>query len=198
MDFIGVRINSKSSINFKHVTMKSLSFLKNFNIVQFIVVFSFCSCGSEDDKGSTSFSCDSYWSKVDFNSVCDLGFPNSFVFDSPPQAGATTLCLADVLENSKPNYNGNIIISKTPSNSNATSAYEAKKSGVSSSNDMQDFDAGGEKGFIVKISGTETYDYTAVKGVFLIQYSASVEPATHPCLTKANHDAYMRALVAKL
>ncbi len=50
----------------------------------------------------------------------------------------------------------------------------------------------------MKISGTERYDYTAVKGSFLIQYDATVEPATNSCLSKVNHDAYMRVIVAKL
>jgi hypothetical protein len=173
--------------------------LKNYGkaLILFIAVFSFCSCGGDGDEGNT-FSCDNYWSKVNLNSICDLGFPGSFEFDSPPQAGATIMCLADVLENTAPAYTGNIIISRTGSNANAISAYEAKESGVSASHDMEDFDAGGEMGFIVKFAGTEHYEYTAVKGVYLIQYGGTVDTDIHACLTKVNHDAYMRALVAKL
>lgn len=161
----------------------------------FLILYS---CKKDDDKNNNSFSCDNYWSRVDLNNVCDLGFPASFTFDSPPQAGATTICIANVLQNAAPDYTGIILITKTPSNENAISAYEAKKSGVSPQNDIEDFDAGGERGFIVKIAGTERYDYNAVKGAFFIQYDATVAPATNPCLTKSNHDGYMRAIVNKL
>lgn len=181
--------------------MKKLVFNRNFSTGVFILflISSFYSCKSDDgDGGSNAFSCENYWEKVNLNGVCELGFPASFTFDSPPQAGQTTICIANVLENSVADYNGNIVITKTPSNENAISAYEAKKSAVSPQNEIQDFDAGGERGFIVKIAGTERYDYTAVKGKFLIQYSATADTSIHPCFTKSNHDAYMRALVAKL
>lgn len=182
--------------------MKKLVFAKNFStgvFVFFIATSSLYSCKSDDDKGGdNSFSCDNYWDRVELNNVCDLGFPNSFTFDSPPQAGTTTICIANVLENSVPDYNGRILITKTPSNQNAIDAYEAHKSAIHPTNDMQDFDAGGDRGLVVQILGTEQYNYAAVKGKFFVQYSSSVEPATHPCLTKANHDDYMRAIVAKL
>lgn len=180
--------------------MEKLAFTKIFikGVLMSLIVLNLYSCKKDDDKNNNSFSCDNYWSTVNLNNVCDLGFPASFTFDSPPQAGATTICKANVLENAAPDYTGIILITKTPSNENAISAYEAKKSGVSPQNDIEDFDAGGERGFVVKIAGTERYDYTAVKGSFLIQYDATVEPATNSCLTKANHDAYMREIVDKL
>ncbi len=127
-----------------------------------------------------------------------MGFPASFTFDFPPQAGETTICIAEVLGNSIPGYDGRILISKTPTNQNAIDAYEAHKSLISPSNDLQDFNTGGDRGLVVQIAGTEQYNYVAVKGKFFIQYSSSVEPGTHPCLTKPNHDAYMREVVSEL
>ncbi len=124
--------------------MKKLAFTKIFSkgVLMFFFVLNLYSCKKDDDKNDNSFICDNYWSIVDINSVCNLGFPASFTFDSPPQAGATTICKANVLENSSPDYTGIILITKTPSNQNAISAYEAKKSGVSPQNDIENFDAG--------------------------------------------------------
>ncbi len=182
--------------------MKKLVFAKFFSAGVFltaIAVFSLYSCKSDDDSGDgNSFSCDNYWDRVNLNSVCDLGFPDSFTFDSPPQAGATTICIGNVLKNNIPDYNGRILITKTPSNENAIDAYEAHKSLISPSNDLQDFDAGGDRGLVVQIAGTQQFNYAAVKGKFFVQYSSYVAPDIQPCLTKANHDAYMRAVVAKL
>ncbi|HET8804716.1 MAG TPA: hypothetical protein VFM72_09070 [Aequorivita sp.] len=180
--------------------MKKLVFTGNLikGLLFLFIAANLYSCKKGDDDNGNSFTCENYWGRVDLNSICNLGFPASFTFDSPPQAGATTICIANVLQNSEPDYTGLILITKTPSNESAITAYEAKLSGISPQNDIEDFDAGGERGFIVKIAGTERYDYTAVKESFLIQYDASVEPDTNPCLTKVNHDAYMRLIVAEL
>ncbi|HNR74950.1 MAG: hypothetical protein UZ12_BCD005002100 [Bacteroidetes bacterium OLB12] len=180
----------KRSNNFKRSTSVFFPLL--------IAALSFYSCGGDDNKGGNSFSCDNYWSKVNLNSICNLGFPSSFTFDTPPQAGATTICLAHVLKNTEPDYIGTISIFKTPSNANALSAYNADKNLVHSDNELEDFDAGGEVGFRVKIAGTERYDYSAVKGAYWVQYTCVVQPDMHACLTLANHDAYMIALVASL
>src|SRR5690606_2748607 len=143
--------------------MKNLVFVKKDStgvFVFFIATYGFYSGKSDDDKaGDNSFSCDNYRDRVELKNVCDLRLPNSFTFDSPPQAGTTTNCIANVLENSAPNYSGRILITKTPSNQNAIDAYEAHKSAIHPTNDMQDFDAGGDRGLVVQILGTEQYNY---------------------------------------
>jgi hypothetical protein len=181
--------------------MKGLPIFKKLSVrifILFTAALSMHACGNDDKGINDSFTCQKFWTTLDLNSICDLDFPSSFTFGSLPPAGATIVCDAKVLENLVPDYTGIIVVTKTPSSSNARSAFDAKKSGVSSMNDLQDFDAGGDDGFIVKIAGTENYSYTAIKGAFLIAYNATVQTDSHSCLTKANHDAYMIAIVANL
>lgn len=167
----------------------------------FILAVAACalySCGGNDDKTSTEFSCDSYWSRVDLNSVCNIGFPDSFNFDSPPQAGATTICQANVLANSSIGYDGIILVIKTPSPENAIASFEAEKSAVHPDNNILDFNAGGDESYAVEITGTDDYIYRAVKDEYIVKYSCTIAPDLHTCLTKANHEAYVRELVSKL
>lgn len=166
-------------------------------IIFFVGITSFSK--DKNDKNNNGFNCDYYWEKVNLNSICDLDFPSSFTFDAPPKAGATIICQANMLANSGIGYNEIILIIKTPSADNAINSFETEKAAVHSYHTVLDFDGGGDRGYVIEMNGNPTdLIYRVQKGQYIVKYTCKVNPALHSCLTRANHEAYVQALVSKL
>ncbi len=175
--------------------------ITNLKIAVLAIIFfvGITSCSKDKEDNTNGFSCDSYWEKVNLNSICNLDFPSSFTFDAPPQAGATTICQANMLANSGIGYNEIILIIKTPSAENAISSFETEKAAVHSLHTVLEFDGSGDRGYVIEMNGDPAdLIYRVQKGAYIVKYNCKVNPALHSCLTRANHEAYVRALVAKL
>lgn len=178
--------------------MRTLNLKISILVIIFFVSNSSCSKNKSDDPKS-GFNCETYWNKVDLNSICDLDFPSSFIFDAPPAAGATVICQANMLANTGTGYNEIILIIKTPSADNAISSFETEKSVVHSSHTVIEFDGDGDRGYVIEMNGDPNdLIYRVQKGAYIVKYSCKVNPALHSCLTRANHEEYVKELVSKI